>query len=190
MRRHHFLLLGFINLLIARSLAHAEESDRRPFYLIRVAIKEENPSGSREQGTLRVLAEPMVATVEGREAVVKVGGAVTVGSEQVDCGLLLRVRAQRAEQGKVRIAGMIERSEVTQQSEGLAVLQSTRAIFERTVVRSEMTKVCLPSSAEGKRWMELTVDDFRGQNPEVLGDVRATRETRAATAESSEAMRQ
>ena len=143
MCRQHFLFLCFVHLLVAQSLAHAEESDRRPFYVIRVAVKEGDPSGSREKGTLRVLAEPTVATIEGREAWVRVGGAVTVGSEQVDYGLLLRVRPQRAEQGRIQIAGMIERSEVTEQSEGLAVLQSTRAVFQRTVMPSKMTKVCL-----------------------------------------------
>jgi hypothetical protein len=107
----------------------------------------------------RMLAEPTVVAPEGRDAVIRIGGAITVGSETAAYGVMLHVRVTRADSEKLRIAGTIERSEVTQQLDGFAVIQGTRAVLDRVVVPGATSRFTLPSRGGNAVCFELTVDE-------------------------------
>src|SRR5260221_8113083 len=60
-----------------------------------------SPSGSIERGTIRVLSEPTLTTLEGREATLQIGGKLDSQSKrELFFGTFLTVTPKRLENGK------------------------------------------------------------------------------------------
>jgi hypothetical protein len=131
---------------------------------INVRVFEGDPLGSREAGTLKVLAEPRLVTLENRPFSFVSGGEMAVtGGEGVSFprfGRLIEGKAGAVKDGKVRLDLTLSHTTVAERTEGRVQLhtESTRTIT--TALLGEVVKLRWgKGGTEKQAWAELSVEE-------------------------------
>src|SRR4051794_11436718 len=111
MRFH--LALAFAAVLLASTPGRA--ADWPLEYLIHIKLVEASAAGSSK---LKILAEPTLAVVAGREAYFSLGGEVNLRGESVDSiGTRVRLRVTPQEGERVQLKAKVQVSQLVSQSE-------------------------------------------------------------------------
>lgn len=160
-------ILAFTAILSLSTFAFAED-DAKPSkaLLIKVHVFQGDPAGSREAGTLKLLAEPALVTIEGRSFSFRVGGEIPVADgnalEFVATGLSVDGKAGKVTDGKVRLDLTLASTTGEQLKERTQFqTESLRSIA--TVRLGEVVKLRWnsPNGDKQKTWMELTVEEAK-----------------------------
>jgi hypothetical protein len=122
--------------------------------------------GSREAGTLKVLAEPRVTTLENRPCTLISGGEIPVREgaqvEYVEYGTKFQCKPGLVKDGKIRLDLTVSNVTVGEKTEKRIQLttESTRTIT--TVRLGEVIKIRVgQGSADKQVWAELSVDEVQ-----------------------------
>ena len=125
-------------------------------FFISATLCEGDPLGSKAAGTLKVLAEPKLMVTD------KSTGGFRVAGRPETTGVMLEVRAEKVESGKVRLRITVERT----------TAEGTNDDFVRTQVKTETTRelrdgettrLRVGPKAEKETWVELRVDVVRAR---------------------------
>ena len=128
-----------------------------PQFQLDLVILQGDPLGSREAGTLKVLAESKLVAREKRPASFLTGGQVFSGGEFVDFGHKITVVSERAEDGAIRLHVVLEYTELQDQTEDSASFQTSQRRYTRAVKPGESVKLRWGKQSERQTWVELSV---------------------------------
>ena len=142
-------------------------------YLLHVKLTQERSDDVCKNPTGKVLAAPILVTVEGREAVYLVGGKTTIGDQQVEHGTLLKVRIRSSDANTASVSGMIELSTVGKTTDDLLTRMSTSMYFKRTVELGKTCRFELPKTDGNEQSLELSVERVAGPLAEPIPPHRA-----------------
>jgi hypothetical protein len=132
----------------------------------RCRVCQGDPFGSREAGTMKVLAEPRLATVEGQPFEFKTGGEVpvadgTAGLQLAFVGRTVRGTVKRGEGGKLSLDLTLETSDVIERADRFTRVEkhSTRILCAANL--GEMVKLRWEKGkGQTQVWVELTVEEI------------------------------
>jgi hypothetical protein len=159
-------LLIAVTLLVAVAATVTRGTEPPPPRQIQIGcvLKQGDPLGSREEGTLKVIGEPKLVTLENREASFLSGGEVMVAGELVPFGREIRFLPQRAEGGRVKLRVVLEHTEVVENRENSLRTQTSRSLHVRTVKFGEVLRLRWDNNASGPQtWAEVSVHDVDGK---------------------------
>jgi RNA polymerase sigma factor (sigma-70 family) len=132
---------------------------------IRLRVWEGDPQGSREAGTLKILAQPTLGVLEGRPFSFLDGGeqAVPAGADKiqfVEFGHSIRGTARPGEKpGTVFLDVTFENTTIPEQSVDILRVNSESTRMLGTFKVGEVVKLDGPKSAAGRQlWAELVVE--------------------------------
>jgi hypothetical protein len=135
---------------------------------IRLSVFEGDPHGSREAGTLKILAEPCLRTREGGTFSLLSGGeqAVSDGADKVQFvqfGHSIRGTAKRGkEAGTVFLDVTFDNSTIPERSEDVLRVNSEGTRTLGTFKVGEVVTLRLPKGAgERQTWAELVVENVK-----------------------------
>jgi hypothetical protein len=161
-------------LLLTAGLLRAEEKKPAPTqFQFDVRVLEGDRQGSVAAGTVKVLAEPTLVTLENTTCTLVVGGEIPVpGGDELrflQFGQCLKIRPTRLKTGKIQIdleATLSEPSE--RKDEEVEILsRSVRAI--RTVAEGKREVFRFPAKPGAKEaWLELTVSVPEPLDPKAV----------------------
>jgi len=131
--------------------------------MFHVRVLEGDPLGSREAGTIKLLAEPTMITTENRPFTLMTGGEVPFIAEGdvewVLKGLKMNGKPGIAKDGKVRLVLTLTHTVVEHQSEDLLQLSTTETRVISTVKLGEVTRFRFgktDSKPDQQHWVEIT----------------------------------
>lgn len=148
-------------------LVRADRCAADEFYRIAFKLKEGMPSGSRESGTLRVLAEPQVVTAPNRDVDFHVGEEHIVGGQSLKVGVTFRFWLEPASNGQIRIVGNLECLNLLKRAEDFAAIESTRIYFGRNMPIGETATFRLKGEAAQQQWVEIAITRFPNANEQA-----------------------
>jgi hypothetical protein len=125
-------------------------------YQINVSVLQGDPHGSREAGTLKVLAEPTLVTRVGQEASYLSGGKAPVDGESVEFGNKLRVFVEAVGEA-VRLKLSLEHTVLLESGEGTTRLRTDRALYTKMVKPGEVLTLGWGRPSE-RMWVEVSVN--------------------------------
>jgi len=126
-----------------------------------VRLLEGDPRGSIEKGTIRVLSEPTLTTVEGREALFQVGGTLVSQSKgELLFGTLLTVKPKWLERGKCEATLTLEVAEpIKKDGEDIVATAGNTVRASGTFPLGAPTKISVRDVGSGaKLWLEVTFE--------------------------------
>jgi hypothetical protein len=159
------VMLYLIGCFAIRPL-RAEDTAAPTSYRVAVSLGEGNPAGSLKQGTIKILASPVVMVKHDEAAEIFTGTDIQVGDEHVQAGTGLKVTVKRVEGGELRVQGVFELSTAGNTAPGAVVKESTSIHFSQTLKPQQSVRIPLSSapadvwsvvSAPRQRWLEITV---------------------------------
>jgi hypothetical protein len=129
-------------------------------------VLEGDPLGSREAGTLKVIAEPRLVTLENRPFSFLSGGEIAVndgGSVQfVEFGRMIKGKAGTVKDGKVRLDLTLSNTTVGERTEERIQLHTDTSRTITTVRLGEIVKLRWgKGSADRQTWAELSVEEIK-----------------------------
>ncbi len=140
-------------------LASAKGTPEAPMrFQINVSLRQGNPGGSREAGTLKVLAEPVLVARDGQEVTDFSGGEVDLDGQIVEIGHRLRATPEAVDNG-IRLRLDLEHAELLESGDDTARLRTDRAFYTRTVTPGEVLTLGWGKPSE-RTWVELSVREF------------------------------
>jgi hypothetical protein len=151
--------IGCVLLLGADRATRKAEPVKPPQYQIKLSLRQGDPLGSREEGTLKILAEPTLITMDGREATFVSGGQIYVENEFVGAGLKVSVTPMQADQ-RIKLRLTLERTEVVEEREDTLLLQSSQARYIRVVEPGQVLKLRWGKSSVPQTWVELSAREL------------------------------
>src|SRR5947209_6292935 len=160
MHRSWRLVVVALCLVFGAARVSTGDAPKKTQYLIDVLLFEGDPLGSREAGTLKIVAEPRQVTTEKRESSFHSGGIVKLDGDEVPFGVDVKLTPERGEEGTIRLKIVLEYTELLSHSEDSVQLQSDRARFVRTVKPGEVLRLPFGKPADHRRWVELTVREY------------------------------
>jgi hypothetical protein len=150
-------------LLVTVSVSRGSEPPPRQIQ-ISLTMKQGDPLGSREEGTLKVLAEPRLVTLERQPGSFLSGGEVRIGGEMVHVGKLVKVTAEKVADGRLLLGVVLEHTDLSDRREDSAQFQTSRAIYSRTVKPGEVLRLRWGKNTPGPQtWAELSVREVTTQ---------------------------
>ena len=163
--RTSFLLAAIAAMFVVcnPSIGGDKQVDAKPL-ILSLSLCEGDPLGSREAGTIKVLAQPKVVTRQNAFAELVSGGELAnsvgiEGTEFVPTGLTVKCMAAVVKDGKVKLDLTFSVTTPGEQSTERIQLhtQSTRTI---TIVKlGEVIKLRCGKADPGKQfWIEVSVD--------------------------------
>jgi len=153
--------------LVGSPVLGAADSPRQQ-YLIKVRLVEHCDDHCQANDKTRVLAEPKLVTVEGREANYLVGGQMTVGDTAIDFGTSLKLHIEGADAGAVNVKGVVETSQVDQGRENLATRNSTAIYFQRSLELGKTARYELAQPNGATRVLEFSIEKVTGLPPDSV----------------------
>lgn len=154
------LLFALALLSASIGTSQAAEPAEETQYVIDVAFYEGDPLGSRDEGTLKLLAQPRLITLAGQDVQFLSGGQVLVGGEHVSFGLLMKFKCKPTDDGQIRLNATTELGErIDPKDETVVGIQSEKVVFSRTMKPGQTIKfrVGKPAKPEFQKWVEMTV---------------------------------
>lgn len=114
-----------------------------------------DPSGSREAGTIGVIAAPKLVMKSGEASTLLVGGHLLIGGQFVPVGREVGMTATRADDGAIRVRAVLK----VHSSTGGAVPQVNTSSEEAvaTIQPGEVVRVELGRDPKNRLWADLTV---------------------------------
>jgi hypothetical protein len=158
------MVLCAVVMLFFAAAAHAEDKAPAKQLIYKIKVFEGDPKGSVAAGTVRVVAEPALVTVEDRPCSFNVGGEVAVQSERevryLEFGHRVEIRSGRIKNGKILLDVEVSISEVVRQKEDEAEIQGRSLRVVRSVPAGRPEVFRFPARPGGKEaWFELTVTE-------------------------------
>lgn len=132
-----------------------------------VRVFEGDPLGSRESGTLKVLAEPRLVTLENHRFSFIVGGQIPVpDGESVQFhqfGRMIEGKPGAIKDGKIRLDITLVNTTVGEQTEERIQLHSESTRTITTIRLGEVVKLRWGKKASADRqvWVELSVEEVK-----------------------------
>ena len=125
-----------------------------------------DPLGSREAGTLKVVAEPRIITFEKRSFSFVSGDEITVtgsdGVQIIQAGRVLEGRPGTVEDGKVRLDVLLSNTTVGKRTKEYTQLHTETS---RTITTARLGEVVKfrwgKGSADKQVWAELSVEEVK-----------------------------
>jgi hypothetical protein len=152
-------------ILLGASYSTADDSVPGPEQLqFNVRMYEGDPLGSVEAGTLKLLCDTRLVTLENRSASLVSGGELPVMRdakkvEYVPFGRTVELRPSKVQDGKLHLDVLLVNTTVAGNTKERIELHSTSARTLTTVKLGESVKLRWPgASAERQVWVEFTVD--------------------------------
>jgi hypothetical protein len=131
-----------------------------------VRVFEGDPLGSREAGTLKVLAEPRLVTLQNRTFSFVSGGEIPItDGENVQYqpfGRMIEGKAAAVKDGKVRLDISLSNTTIGERTEGRIQLHSESTRTITTVRLGEVVKLrWRKGGTEKQTWAELSVEEVQ-----------------------------
>jgi len=120
-----------------------------------------SPSGSIERGTIRVLAEPTLTTLEGREATVQIGGTLVSQSKgEVFFGTLLKVTPKKLENNKCEAVLDLEVTEpIKKKGDDIVAVSGNTVRASGLFPLGVPTTIAIRDMGNGTQlWLEVTFE--------------------------------
>jgi hypothetical protein len=136
-------------------------------FLLHMRVSEGDPLGSREAGTLKVLAEPNVVALAGHPFSVLSGGEITITDHDGTkipqfFGLKVEGKAGAVDDGKVRLDLTLSNTTVREQTEQRVQIHTESMRTIATVRLGEVVKFHWgKADSDRQAWMELSVEEFK-----------------------------
>jgi hypothetical protein len=149
--------------LLALVTGATGDTPKETSYRFDIKVLEGDPLGSRQDKTQEVVSQPQILAYENCEGTVETGHLVQLDGEEVFVGAKLRIKPQRAKDGAVRLSMVFKYTEIISEKEDSLLLQSNQDRYVRTVKPGELLRLKIGKmgkSAEGQRWVELTLREF------------------------------
>jgi Flp pilus assembly secretin CpaC len=154
-------------LFSSHSSAGGDKASSGKKFLFSLRVLEGDPLGSVEAGTLKILAEPNIVTLDGRSFSFRSGGELTVPDgpkaiEFVEFGRKIEGKPSAAKDGKIRLDITLSNTTIGKKSKDRIELntESTRTIT--TVKRGEIVKLRWgKGKADKQTWAELSVQEIK-----------------------------
>lgn len=128
--------------------------------MIRVAVLEGDPKGSREANTVRCIAEPNMIVSENRAARFHAGGQIDVGEGKlVPTGVTASFQPYSIRDGQIKMHINVSHSAHEFKADG-AHFFDTKSIAVFTTVKLGEKQI-VGNSNIPKMWVELTVDEIK-----------------------------
>jgi hypothetical protein len=150
----------------SQSTAGGEQPPPGKQLLFNVRVFEGDPLGSREAGTLKVLAEPRLVTLENHPFSFASGGEIPVRDGQAvqfhSFGRRIEGKPGAVKEGKLRLEITLSNTTIGERTENRIQLhtESTRTIT--TVRLGEVMKLRWgKGSADRQAWVELSVEEVK-----------------------------
>jgi hypothetical protein len=148
----------------SQSMAGGDKPQPSKQLLFNMRVFEGDPLGSREEGTLKILAEPRLVTLENRPISFVSGGEIAVtDGENVQFhqfGWMIEGKPGAVKDGKVRLDLTLSNTTVGERSEERIQLhtESTRTIT--TTRLGEVVKLRWGKGSHDRQtWVELSVEE-------------------------------
>jgi hypothetical protein len=130
-------------------------------YQIDVSLLQGDPLGSREAGTIEFLSRPTMLALEKQEACVAASQSVPVAGEPIDVGYRLRLVAEPAAEGKVRVRVSMELTTVAESRDDQGSVRVHRTIYVREVGLREALRLRVGERSKKETWLELKVQEVK-----------------------------
>jgi hypothetical protein len=129
-------------------------------YQIDFKVLQGDPLGSLEEGTLKIVAEPTIVTLEKQAASFQSGGVVKIDGDDVQTGLTGKFTPEGAAGGTIRLSACFNYTQILSEKENSLQLQTNQAHFVRTVKSGQVVRLQLSRPVEPRIWVELSVKEF------------------------------
>jgi hypothetical protein len=140
-------------ILMATSTADAASNQIR----IQVRIMQGDPLGSVEAKSVKLLAAPVVQTLEKREAWIITGSEEVIANETVLMGHKVCVVSEVLADGRIRVQVKLEHRRKLDAANNAHDLELTQRIYTRTVAEGETLRLPFGPLNANATWVELNV---------------------------------
>ncbi len=137
----------------------AAETAHSAQYVIYVKLEQQSGAGYTPTTvyTPKTLAAPKLATPEGVEFFLLVGGQKEIAGEKLQFGTMIKGSLQSTKDGKVLFKGIVEKSDISNATDESATRTSTAIHFKRTFELGKVTRFEFPDPAGGRQSLELKI---------------------------------
>jgi hypothetical protein len=158
--------LVFVAAMIVGTHAAAAEDNPPPPKLLQFTVRifEGDPLGSPKAGTLTLLADARLTTLENRSASVATGGEILVRdvAKPVEIGLRLDLNPRVVKDGKVCVDLTMSHTAVGEKTNDRTQFHTHTTRTITTIKLGEVVKVrWSDGGADKKSWAELSVDKIQ-----------------------------
>jgi hypothetical protein len=157
MRKWPFVLVLVCLLLGSGVVSAGDAPAKARQFQIDLSVRQGDPLGSPEAGSLEVLAERKLITSEKQAAKFVQGAEETIGDEVIRIGRTIRVTPERAEKGQIRLDVVMEKTDLLEESEDTAQWQTTQSRYTRWLKPGQVLKLRWGKVSGQQTWVELTV---------------------------------
>lgn len=157
------LAFGAAILVATQSKAGGDEPPPSKQLLFNVRVFEGDPLGSQEAGTLKILAEPRIVTLENCPFSFLSGGEIVASDgEYVQFGRRIEGKPGAVEDGKIRLDVTLSNTTVRERTEERVQLNTESMRTITTLKLGEVVKLRWRKGSPDKQaWAELSVEEFK-----------------------------
>lgn len=160
------MALAAVLLVGSQSTAADDKPSPAKQLQLNLRVLEGDPLGSREAGTLKVVADPRILTLENRPASFVSGGEIAVtdgdGMQLIQLGRMVEVKPGAVKDSKVRLDITLSNTTIAERTEERIQVHTESTRMISTVRLGEVVKFrWRKGSADRRVWVELTVEEVK-----------------------------
>jgi hypothetical protein len=168
MRKWIGALVALFVLGMADVTARADEPDPPLLHQINVSVQSGDPLGSREAGTIKLHAQPVIVTVDQQTATFMTGDGIEVSGNTMCVnwddktqGFWLRVTPARQQDGSIQLSvEMIQKKVVDRDGQDVS-FQIDQSRYTRMVQLDEVVRLRVGKIGDTETWVDLSVTEYK-----------------------------
>jgi hypothetical protein len=138
-------------------VGRADKPNQPVFHQINVCVRQGDPQGSREAGTVSTVAQPRMVVVDKQQATFITGDGVEVENKLLE----LRITPALEQDGSVRLSVDMMQKEVVYRDGDDVCYRIHQSRYTRMVQLDEVIRLHAGKMGDTQTWVELSVTEFK-----------------------------